>query len=322
MIRSCVTGGAGMLGSALVRALLKRGHEVVVIDDLSRGRKENVPAEAQFILHDLKAGMPFVPNTPAGTFDFIYHLAAWIGGVGKMIGEPFNSFQNVAIDFAVLDFAAQSKNKPRVLYMGTACEYPVEIQTEARAGNSWLQEDACFSHGANPESLYGWCKVVGEQGARTLHSHIGVPVAVARAFNMYGPGELAPIGKGHAIPELIQKAMKGGPDLEVWGTGEQERAFTFVDDAAEGVILMAEKIDDATPINIGTSELVKIKTLAEKIVGVVRPGMPLRFDTSKPMGVFTRAADVSRAKQLLGWEPKMMLDEGLKVTADWIKARV
>lgn len=316
--KSLVTGGAGMFGGALVRLLVKEGHEVTVIDDLSRGRRDNVPEGVEFILHDLKFGMPFSPA--ARKFDYIFHLAAMIGGVAKMVNEPFDSFQNCAIDYTVLQFASQGK--ARFLYMGTACEYPVEMQTREDAGNSFLPEDACFASGANPESLYGWCKVLGEQAALAMHAQHGVPVAIARAFNMYGPGELASIDKAHVIPALIQKAMKGGDSLEVWGTGEQERAFTFIDDAARAAWLMIQKVSDGTPINLGTSELVPIRVLAEKIVAAVRPGMKIRFDTSKPMGVYTRAADTKRAKAMIGWEPVTMLDEGIRLTVDWIKAKL
>jgi|SRR5579872_1985987 len=143
----------------------------------------------------------------------------------------------------------------------------------------------------------------------------GFNSSISRYLTVYGPGEL---DASHAIEALIEKALDRQDPYVVWGSGEQERGFTFVDDIAAGSILAAEHIQDATAINLGWDTRYKIKDASRKIVEISghRPKNTL-FDRTKPEGPFSGALDISRARNLLGWEPKVDLEEGLERTIAW-----
>jgi len=143
-----------------------------------------------------------------------------------------------------------------------------------------------------------------------------VKCSISRYITAYGPRE----DDTHAVIALIRKAVERRDPYIVWGSGEQDRDFTYVSDIADGTLLAVEKITDATPVNFGTAKRYKIRDVAFKVLEIVgyKPNHII-FDTSKPEGVKSRALDNSRAKRLLGWEPKVSLEEGLQRTVEWFK---
>jgi UDP-glucose 4-epimerase len=155
---------------------------------------------------------------------------------------------------------------------------------------------------------------MGEMTLQAYHKQYGLKSVSCRLFTAYGERE----NETHAVIALIAKAFVRMDPYEIWGDGQQTRNFTYVGDIADGMIRAAERVDDGSPVNIGTAQHVKIIDCAEKIFAITgfKP-KELFFDTSKPVGVYSRAADLTQARAKLGWEPAVGVDEGLKRTIDW-----
>ena len=315
-----VTGGAGMLGMALVAKLIGRGDRVIIVDNFSRGRSEFVHPKAELVGHDLAYPLPY--DLARERPKQIYHLAARVGGVNYMLRNQLLSHRNAAVDWNVIDFALFTEAP--MLYCSTACVYPVERQTQealAEQGHLSLSEPDVLDRGAHPESVYGWAKLLGELALAEQEQEEGAgQFKIVRMFNNYGPGEVPSEETGHVIPALIARALAGKSPLEVWGSGDQRRSFLYVDDAAQGVIEVMENGRAGVPYNLGSSETVTIRELALAVLRVVSLERgELRFDLSKPEGVFGRTPDTRRARQELGWAPRVSLEEGIRLTVEWCK---
>lgn len=308
-----VTGGAGMIGSALSRHLLAQGHEVIIVDDLSRGSTTNVPEGAR--LHRLDVATEEFLDLVGSLAPLagILHLAAVIGGVGRMIESPFDSHVNAVIDAFALRAAVRTGTP--LLYCSTACVYPVQHQTHERSGEP-LREEMAEDPGANPESLYGWIKLLGEKACAACTQQTGVPTKIVRMFNVYGPGEISARESAHVVPALIMKANTE-EDLQVWGDGKQERSFLFTEDAACGILRVFERGEPAQPYNLGQPNRTTIGELAREILALCDPSKKIVFDTTRPTGVFTRMPEIARARAL-GWQPGVSLSEGLRRTVEWM----
>lgn len=188
------------------------------------------------------------------------------------------------------------------------------MQSEYSSSYLLKEEDAFKGGWANCDGEYGWSKFMGEIELQAFHKENGLKCSITRYVNAYGERE----NDTHVIIALIKKAVEKNDPYVVWGTGEQDRDFTYVSDIVDATLLATEKITDGTPINVGTSVRYKIKDVAKKILELTghKPSKII-FDKSKPTGVVSRALDISRAKQLLGWSPKVSLEEGFKRTTKW-----
>jgi nucleoside-diphosphate-sugar epimerase len=320
-----VTGGAGMIGSALVRHLIEdHGEQVVVLDDFSRGNAEFVHPKAILKGCDLAHGVPR-ETLDAYPPSSIYHLSCRIGGVNYMLSHQLISHRNAAIDWNV--FEAALATGASLLYCSTACIYPTTMQTEgrlARDGVLTLAEDDATRDGAQPESIYGWAKLIGELAlAEHVKQFPGADFHIVRMFNAYGPHEIPSQSTGHVIPALIHKVLTGEPPIEVWGTGRALRSFLHVDDAANGIVTVMRRGRRGIPYNLGTPEVIAIGDLAKLIIeactGDTAKDHHVRYDPSKPQGVFGRAPVTDRAKSELGWEPRVNLFDGVRETVDWCR---
>jgi len=315
-----VTGGASFIGSHLVEKLVDLGSEVVVADNLSSGRKENLNDVLPLItLHvgDLRDSC--FADLVMKDVDIVFHLAASHGGRGYIYDHPADCSSNLALDGIVFD-AANKAGVDGVCFASSACVYPRSIQSRIRnAGDSRIllsenMADPFVEGKAFADEEYGWAKLMGEMSLRAYYKQYGLKSVSCRIFTAYGERE----NETHAVIALIAKAFIEMDPYEIWGTGEQDRNFTYVGDIVQGLILSAEKIHDGTPVNLGTSEHIKIREVASKIFE--HTGFEPRkiiFDTTKPEGVFSRAADLARAKQLLDWEPRTSFDDGLRRTIKW-----
>jgi UDP-glucose 4-epimerase len=327
-----VTGGAGFIGSHLVDKLLEIGANVTIADNLSKGSLNNI--FEVWNKHGLKFSKKIDGNkihADGHTFikcdledrsqvrevvnnqDIVIHLAATIGGRGYIDTHPAECCQNFAINHNVFSEAYKA-GVERVHYSSTACVYPIDLQSKYDSSYLLKEEDA-FKHGwANCDGEYGWSKFMGEIELQAFHKEYGLKCSITRYVTAYGERE----NDTHAIIALIRKAVERNDPYVVWGTGEQDRDFTYVSDIVEATLLATEKITDGTPINVGTSIRYKIKDVVNKILEFTghKPSRII-FDESKPTGVASRALDISRAKQLLGWSPKVSLEEGLKRTIKW-----
>ena len=314
-----VTGGASFIGSHLVDKLVELSASVTVVDDLSNGKKENLADsldKIKFIHQDLEyITKKEIKDIFTGN-EIIFHFAANHGGRGYIDAHPADICSNFAIDHHVFE-ACNDTNVKKVIFSSSACVYPTELQNKTGSNYELKENDS------NPENLdgflsadveYGWAKLMSEIQMKSFNKQYGLRGCPVRFVTAYGPRE----DVTHSIIALIYKAVEKMDPYEIWGDGNQERDFTYVEDIVSGSILAAEKISDMTPINLGTGQRHKIIDVAKMICEILN-WVPsgFNFDTSKPSGVLSRSLDNTRAKELLGWEPQFSLKEGLQKTVKW-----
>lgn len=323
-VKECVvTGGAGMIGSNLVRRLRSTGHHVKVIDDLSRGRLENlIDDDGEPVIH-ISEDFYQEDLTEQGTFehifegaDRIFHLADVVGGIDFVFSHEGEVYRRNTLINSNVIAAARSAKPKSFMYVGTACSYPASMQNSLEA--RMLREEDAFP--AWPESAYGWSKLMGEYESLLMGKEAEIPVTVLRLHNVYGAPCDYDAVTGQVIPSLIRKAINHpDEDFVVWGSGRQCRAFVHVDDVLDGIIEASDLGIDQEVIQLGPSECITIREIAENVVEISGKSIEIRFDRSKPEGDRSRAADFSKAKSLLGWEPKVSLDDGLRRLFSWIQ---
>ena len=313
-----VTGGASFIGSHLVEELVSSGASVRVADDLSSGKLENlaeVCKDIEFCRGDLKE-RSFADRTSKGR-EVVFHLAACHGGRGYIDTHPVECSSNMILDGTVFAAAADA-GVERIAFASSACVYPVNLQDKPVTGTSvYLKEewaDTCTPGAAAADGEYGWAKLMGELALRAYHRQYGIKAAACRLFTAYGERE----NETHAVIALIAKAFAERDPYPIWGTGDQDRNFTYVGDIVAGMIRAAERVADYSTVNIGTAEHIRILDAVNMIFDYTgfHPDK-LEFDTSKPVGVFSRAADLTRCQELLDWTPSISFREGLGRTIDW-----
>jgi len=316
--RVLVTGGASFIGSHLVERLIGQGAYIRVVDDLSSGKLENLSAvinQIDFTKGDLR--IRAVADAACRNQEIVFHLAASHGGRGYIDTHPVECVTNMILDGTVMA-AAHAAGIERICFTSSACIYPTHLQAESGQERTvYLREEwgEPFSKaGASPDGEYGWAKLSGEITLGSYCKQHGMKGVSCRLFTAYGERE----NETHAVIALIAKAFIKMDPYEIWGNGEQDRNFTYVGDIAEGMIHACEKITDGSSINVGTGEHISINATAEAIFEITgfRP-RKINHDLTKPVGVFSRAADLTRARTVLGWEPRTSFREGLARTIDW-----
>jgi len=314
-----VTGGASFISSHLIDKLVEFGASITVVDDLSNGKKENLVNswdKIKFIHQDLEyISKKEITDIFTGN-EIVFHFAADHGGRGYIDTHPADVCSNFAIDHHVFE-ACSNTNVEKVIFSSSACVYPTELQNKIGSDYKLKEDDS------DPENLdgflsadveYGWAKLMSEVQMKSFYKQYGLKGCPVRFVTAYGPRE----DETHAIIALIYKAIEKMDPYEIWGDGNQERDFTYVEDIVSGSILAAEKISDMTPVNLGTGQRYKMIDVVKMICKILN-WMPssFNFDTSKPSGALSRSLDNTRAKELLGWEPKFSLKEGLEKTIKW-----
>lgn len=314
-----VTGGASFIGSHLADELVKRGARVVVIDNLSSGKLDNLSEsldKINFVELDLEyCKLDDLIKIFKG-IEIVFHLAATHGGRGYIDTHPADVCSNFAIDHHVFE-AATRADVEKVVFASSACVYSPMLQSQYDSNYLLKESDSDpskLSHYLSADLEYGWAKLMGEVQLNAFIKQYGLKGCSVRFVTAYGPRE----NETHAIIALIYKAFERMDPFVIWGTGEQDRDFTYVSDIVNGTMLAAEKVSDGTPINLGTGRRYKLKDVANIIFEVMdfHPKKVV-FDVSKPIGVVSRALDITRAKELLGWEPKVSLEEGIRRTVEW-----
>jgi nucleoside-diphosphate-sugar epimerase len=306
--RIVVTGGAGFVGSHLCDALLARGDEVVAVDNLSTGRHDNIAhletnAAFTFVQADVCHGIPV-----DGTVDGVLHFAS-----------PASPPEYLAIPLETLDVGS----------LGTRCALDLARAKNARfllASTSEIYGDPeehpqRESYNGNvdptaPRSVYDESKRFAETLTMTYHRLYGLPTAIVRIFNTYGP-RLQP-ADGRVVSNFLMQALAGAP-VTIYGTGEQTRSFCFVDDEVRGLLALFDS-DVIEPVNIGNPDEFTMLELAHLVLEITESASELCFEPL-PFGDPTRRRpDITRARTLLGWEPTIKLRDGLIRTRDWYVA--
>ncbi len=311
--RVLVTGGASFIGSTLVDALLKKGAHIRVVDDLSSGKLENIAThvmneEVEFVQNDLRE--PGVAENAVDGMDVVFHLAADHGGRGYVDLHQAACAANLMLD-GVLFRACHKANVGKVVYASSGCVYPNYIQTDPDQ-ILYLTEDK-VGPPYDADNMYGWAKLMAEMTLQAYSKEYGLKTASCRYFTVYGPRGV----ENHAVIAMIARSFVKQDPFVVWGTGEQIRNWTYIDDIVSGTILAAEKIDDGTAVNLGTMERIRVIDAAKEILRYMGHKARIEPHPEMPTGPYNRVADNSLAKKLLGWEPKVKFMDGLHRTIDW-----
>lgn len=328
MSKILVTGGCGMIGSNLVKRLVKEGNDVSVIDNLWRGKLEYLNDENGNPVINLETNYYNMDLAELGVADgliaqaeYVIHLADIVAGIDYVFsnqGDLFriNNLINTNV-FHAIRRAGKEKIKG-LIYVGTACSFPLTRQNSLNVIP--LKEEELFP--ALPESAYGWSKLVGQLEVGFLEKECGIPCCTLMFHNVYGsPCDFGE--RSQVIPALIRKAVNYPTEpFNVWGSGQQGRAFIHVDDIVNALCLALKKGWGHGWIQIGPSVCTSIKEIAETVVKISGKDIDIFYDTTKPEGDKARSADYSKAKRILGWEPQVSLEEGLKQQFAWVKSQI
>jgi len=311
--RVLVTGGASFIGSHLVEALVQRGAQVHVVDDLSSGKLENIRAcidagKVDFVHADLRE--PGVARQVVAGMDLVFHLAADHGGRGYVDLHQAGPASNLFLDGLVF-WEAHKAGVQKIVFASSGCVYPGFLQSQPDQELYLTESLVRAPHDA--DNLYGWAKLMGELTLQAYHREYGISTASCRYFTVYGPGGV----ENHAVMAMIARAFVGQDPFEVWGDGTQIRNWTYIDDIVRGTILAAENVDDGTPINLGTMERIRVLDAAQTVLEYTGHQAEIKLRPDMPTGPLNRVADNGLARQLLGWQPQVLFAQGLRRTIDW-----
>jgi GDP-L-fucose synthase len=301
--RVLVTGGAGFLGRAVVERLAAAGCTAVV-----------APGQAECDLTREADVARLFADHPV---DLVLHLAADVGGIGYNFANPGQVFYaNVMMAALVMEHARRA-GVAKFLGVGSVCAYPEHAPVPFRESELW------DGYPEPTNGAYGSAKRMMLVQGQAYRAQYGFNAVHLLMMNLYGPGDHVDPERSHVIPALIRRfvdaAAAGTPEIVVWGDGLATREFLYVDDAARGILLAAERYDDAAPVNLGAGFEISIRDLATLLAELTGYRGRLVFDASKPSGQRRRSADVSRAKRAFGFEAEVGLREGLARTIAWYR---
>jgi len=315
MERILVTGGGGFIGSHIASHLFSEGNFVRVVDV-----KFDVFMEERYCSEKSRMDLRIWENCLTATkgIDKVYNLAANMGGIGFITSVGAEVMHdNVLINTHMLEASKQNKVK-RYLYSSSACVYPTYKQTDPNV-KGLREEDA---YPADPDNFYGWEKLYTEKLCEAYQRDYGFDIRALRYHNVFGPEGTYKGGREKSPAALCRKVAEAqNPGtVTIWGDGKQTRSYCYIDDAVKGTVMLMES-DYDKPINIGSERLVTIEKLADMIIEISGKDIVKGYDLSAPQGVRGRNADISLARKVLGWEPKVSLEEGLARTYRWIAAQ-
>jgi GDP-L-fucose synthase len=302
--RVLVTGGTGFLGRALCAKLRRRGVGHLV-----------APSSADYDLRRSDDVERLFADTGP---DLVVHLAARVGGIGANQARPADLYlDNLLMGTYVIEQARRS-GTPKTVVIGTICSYPKHTPVPFGETSLWQ------GYPEETNAPYGVAKLAQLVQAQANRAQYGQNVVYLMPTNLYGPGDKFHAAVSHVIPALVKKCVEareqGRDHIEVWGTGAATREFLYVDDAAEGIALAAERYDGPEPVNLGADHEMPIRDLVELVAEATGFAGEIRWDTSKPDGQPRRRVDASRAAELFGFKAETPFAAGLRVTVDWYLA--
>jgi nucleoside-diphosphate-sugar epimerase len=308
-----VTGGGGFIGSHVARCLYSQGNFVRIADvKFDDYIKEGYYSEKLQL--DLRVWENCLVATKG--MDKVYHFAANMGGIGFItaVGAEI-MHDNVLINTYMLEASRRNKVK-RFLFSSSACVYPTYRQTDPNV-KSLREEDG---YPADPDNFYGWEKLFTEKMCEAYQRDYGMDIRIVRYHNIYGPEGTYKGGREKSPAALCRKVAEAhNPGtITIWGDGKQTRSYCYIDDCVRGTIMLMES-DFDKPLNIGSDRLVTIDDLADIIIKISGKKILKQYDLSAPQGVRGRNADITLARKVIGWEPKVSLEEGLARTYKWIE---
>ena len=306
-----VTGAGGFIGHHLVSYLVAQGYKVRGVD--IKAPEYEASKAHEFELLDLR--VPGNCERAVAGVDEVYHLAADMGGIGYITSSHAAiTLHNTLINVNMIKSAREADVK-RFLFSSSACIYPQYLQHKPDV--TPLREDDAFP--ADPEEGYGLEKLYMEKMCQYFSEDWGFPTRTVRFHNVYGPLGTYDGGREKAPAAICRKVALAadGSSIEIWGDGQQTRSFMHVDDCVEGIFRIMRS-DYDRPLNLGTDELVSVDQLVDMVSEIAGKRLVKRHDRSRPQGVRGRNSDNSRLREVLGWEPSILLKDGLKPTYRWI----
>ena len=303
--RILVTGGAGFLGSFLVEKLIN---------------ERDVDPECIFIPRSRDCDLRVWENCLGVTkaVDIVIHLAARVGGIGFNRENPGSLFYDNSLMGIQLMEASRINGVNKLVALGTICAYPKFTPIPFREKNLWN------GYPEETNAPYGLAKKMLLVQSQAYRQQYGFNAIYLLPVNLYGPMDNFDPESSHVIPALIRKCVeaieKGEKEIVIWGTGRATREFLYVEDAAEAILLAAEKYEKPDPVNIGAGFEISIKDLVELIAEFTEFTGEFIWDAHKPDGQPRRMLDITKAEKEFGFKAKVSLEEGLKRTIDWFKA--
>jgi GDP-L-fucose synthase len=300
--RVLVTGGAGFLGGFVTERLKREGAQVFV------------PRSAEYDLVDRGAVHRLIGDTRP---DLVIHLAARVGGIGANQANPGRYlFENAMMGLNMFE-ECRLAAVPKLVAAGTICAYPKFTPIPFK------EEDLWNGYPEETNAPYGIAKklmLVQSQGYREQY---GMNSIVLLPVNLYGPRDNFDLGSSHVIPAMIRKFVgartRGEPEVVLWGDGTPTREFLYAEDAAEGMLLGAERYDSSDPVNLGSGQEISIRDLADLIRTATRFSGRIVWDTSKPNGQPRRRLDVTRARERFGFVARTPFDQGIAATVAYFE---
>lgn len=318
----CVTGGAGFLGSYIVEKLRLRGANVFIprIEDYDLTKLEDI---RRILRAGVQAKSPAAGGSAYGgkienSFDMVIHLAAKVGGIGANRAHPGEFFYDNLMMGTQLIHESWKAGVGKFVALGTVCAYPKFTPVPFKEDDLWS------GYPEETNAPYGLAKKMLLVQSQAYRQQYGYNSIFLLPVNLYGPRDNFNPESSHVIPALIRKCVeaKQRADVEIvaWGDGSPTREFLYVEDAAEGILLAAERYNGSQPVNLGSAFEISIKDLTETIARLCGFEGKISWDTSKPNGQPRRKLDTSRAKELFGFKARTTFEEGLKRTIEWYES--
>lgn len=299
--RVLLTGGAGFLGSHVLAELKNHSPAEVV-----------VPRSPQYDLRKREDADRLLASAKP---DVVIHLAGKVGGIGETKAKPAEFFyDNASMALNIID-SSYRHGADKFVGLGSVCAYPKFAPIPFREDDLWS------GYPEETNGPYGLAKKMMLVQSQAYRQQYGFKAIHLLAVNLYGPKDNFDLQSSHVIPAMIRKFMEAGerkePEVVLWGDGSPTREFLYVEDAARGITLAAERYEKPEPVNLGSGMEISIRDLASKVKSLTRYAGRITWDTSRPNGQPRRCLDVSRAEKEFGFRARVGFDEGLKKTVEW-----